>query len=478
MKVLFCVSESFPFVKTGGLADIAHSLPKAMRAMGHDVRVILPKYGAIDESFTSRFKFIGSFTVKMNWRNQYAGVFHYNYDGIPFYFIDNEYYFKRDKFYGYFDDGERFAFFSRAILNSIEILDFKPDILHLNDWHTAPSAALLSQYRNNKKFENIKTVFTIHNLKYQGIFPKEVLTDLLDLDDSYYTDDKFEFHGNINFLKSGLAFSDKVTTVSETYAKEIQYPYYGEHLDGLLASIDHKMKGIINGIDYDEYNPQTDELIFFNYSMETLDQKVRNKKMLQTLFRFKEDENIPVIAIVTRFVEAKGLDLLIHILDELLSNYDVQLIALGNGNKEYEESLRYFASKYPDKMSANIFFSNDLAHKLYSGADVFLMPSQYEPCGLSQMISMRYGTIPIVRQTGGLKDSVVSYNKFTEEGNGFGFVNFNAHEFLFIIKDALKLYHDKEKWTKLMKNAMKSDNSWSSSAKEYERLYNDLLSGD
>ena len=476
MKILFCTSEAFPFVKTGGLADIAHSLPKALKAKGHDVRIILPKYSAIAPEFASKLKFIGSFTVKMGWRNQYAGVFHYSYDNIPYYFIDNEYYFKRDKFYGYFDDGERFSFFSRAILESIGLLDFKPDIIHTNDWHTGPVSALLQQYKEKKKYSDIKTVYTIHNLKYQGIFPKEVLTDLLDLDEKYFNDGGFEFHGMVNFMKAGIVYSDMITTVSKTYAREIQYNYYGENLDGLIKSVDYKLKGIINGIDYEEYDPSTDELAFFNFSAQDLSGKLKNKRMLQTLFRLKEDDNIPVIAMVTRFVEAKGLDLLTHVLDELLSTVDVQFIALGTGDREYEDALRYFAAKYPDKMSANVFFSNELAHKLYSGADIFLMPSQYEPCGLSQMISMRYGTIPIVRQTGGLKDSVDAFNKYTKEGNGFGFLNYNAHELLYTIKEAVAHFHSKEVWSTIVQNAMSADNSWDSSASEYEKLYSNLIS--
>lgn len=482
MKVLFITSESVPFAKTGGLADVSFALPKALKKEGADISVIMPFYKNIADEYKEKMEFVEYFDVKMNWRNQYAGILKYNLDGVIYYFIDNEYYFKRDGhsssngYYGCFDDGERFSFFNKAVIDFIVRMEVKPDIIHANDWHSGMVSLLLKDQQNNGRgIDQIKSIYTIHNLKYQGLFPKGILGDMLDLDDGYYVPDCLEFKNNISFMKAGIIYSDIVTTVSPNYANEIQNDYYGEGLGGLMKSINSKLHGIVNGIDYDLYDPEVDTLIYHNYSAENIKNKSKNKVFLQKLSRLKQDENIPVIAMVTRLVEEKGLDLFSHIINELMQE-NIQFIVLGTGNKKYEDMMKTFESYYPEKFSANIYFDNQLAQKIYAGADMFLMPSQIEPCGIGQLIAMRYGTLPIVRKAGGLKDTVEPYNKYSKEGTGFAFLNFNAHELLYTIKDALNLYNDeRELWNDLVKNAMKQDLSWVNSAKKYMELYESLL---
>jgi starch synthase len=476
VKILFAVSECGPFAKSGGLADVAGSLPKELKSLGTDVRVILPKYGTISEEFKQKMKKIKEFTVSVGWRNQFCGIEELTHQGITYYFVDNEYYFKREGLYGYFDDGERFAFLNRAILEAIAELDFYPDVLHCHDWHTAMIPYLLrTEYYKRKGYGLIKTVFTIHNLQFQGVFPKEVLGDLLGLDYQSFQSGHLEFFGNVNFMKGGLVAADKITTVSPTYKEEIQSPAYGEKLDGLLRARNEDLIGILNGIDEDFYNPVIDPLIFQNYKVASYSKKAVNKKEIQKQFGLPQIATTPLLVMITRLTKQKGLDLVKYMLRDILQE-DVQVIILGTGDYEYEEYLRQAARVYPDKLMVYTGFSEELAHKLYAAADLFLMPSQFEPCGLGQMIAMRYGAIPIVRETGGLNDTVKAYNEFTGKGNGFSFQNFNAHDMLYTIQRALSFYHDKPVWESIVKQAMEKDYSWAQSAFSYSQLYAELVS--
>ncbi|GFR35529.1 glycogen synthase GlgA [Thermobrachium celere] len=472
MKVLFAAAECYPFLKTGGLGDVAYALPKALRKIGVDVRVIMPKYSDINYDFKSKMRHITHFDVWVGWRRQYCGIEYLEYDGVPFYFIDNEYYFKRPGAYGYYDDGERFAYFSRAILEAIYHLDFKPDILHLNDWHTSVSAVLLKHhYWHSDYHKNIKTVLTIHNLKFQGVFGREVLGDLLGLDDGYFVEDKMKYYDAVSFMKGGIIYSDKVTTVSPTYTEEVKTPFYGEGLHGLLAGISYKFTGILNGVDYDVYNPKTDDNIYVKYDIHSIENKKKNKLALQRELNLEVNENIPMIGIVSRLTDQKGFDLVANVIEEILRQ-DVQLVVLGTGQYVYEDLFKYYASIYPSKVSANICFNDSLARKIYAASDMFLMPSLFEPCGIGQLLALRYGSVPIVRETGGLKDTVMPYNEFTGEGWGFSFRNYNSHEMLNIIKYAVNVYrNNKNAWYHLIKHGMERDNSWNNSARLYKALY-------
>ncbi|AAK80196.1 starch synthase [Clostridium acetobutylicum] len=477
MKILFASSESYPFIKTGGLGDVSYALPKALRKIGIDARVIIPKYSDIPEYFRYNTHHIASFGVPVGWRSQYGGLEYYEYDGVPFYFIDNDYYFKRSGLYGYYDDGERFAYFSRGVLQAITYMqDFNPDIIQCNDWQTAIIPVLLKDhYRNYRNYNHIKTIFTIHNLKYQGVFGKSVLGELLCLNEGYYNENALKFYDGISFMKGGILFSDKLSTVSRTYAEEIKDPYYGEHLDGLLRSRSYDLWGIVNGIDYDILNPETDKDLFFNFDSSTLYNKTKNKIELQKMLNLPVSENIPMIGIVSRLVSQKGLDLISCVLEDLLQD-GIQLVVLGTGDAKYENMFKYFAWKYPNKLSANIQFNNSLAQKIYGASDMFLMPSKFEPCGIGQLIALRYGSLPIVRETGGLKDTVRPFNPITGEGNGFSFTNYNAHDMLHVIRNAEYFYYnEKYNWNKLVQTAMNDDNSWSKSAEIYRNLYMSVL---
>ena len=477
MKVLFVSTEVDPFIKTGGLADVAYALPKALKALGVDVRIIMPKYGDISQNYTAKMSQLATFGVSVGWRNQYCGLQYINYEDIPVYFVDNEYYFKRPGCYGYFDDGERFSFFCRAVMESVKYMEnFEPDVLHCNDWHTGMIPVFLRDvYYNTSEFENAHAVFTIHNLKYQGVFSPAVLEELMGLNMGYYNDEKLKLRDAVSFMKGGIVFADKVTTVSETYAKEIQGDLAGEGLDGLLRAKSFKLCGITNGIDYGTNDPATNPAIAVNYSSRNyLKGKAANKEDLQRTLGLPVEPNIPVIAMVTRLVRQKGLDLVTRVMEEIL-NMNLQFVLLGSGDADYQDFFEYYASAYPGKVAVKIGFDNTLASKIYAGADMFLMPSQFEPCGISQMISMRYGTIPIVRETGGLKDTVVAFNEYTGEGNGFSFANYNAHEMLSIIEYAIKQYDNKPVWKKLMQNAMATQNDWKDSAKKYLALYEEIV---
>ena len=473
LKVLFVAAEAVPFIKTGGLADVAGSLPKALTAQGVDIRVVMPKYENIPAEYQQKMKHIGETTVNLSWRSQYCGVLKLTQDSVPFYFIDNEYYFKRSGLYGYDDDAERFAFFSKAVFEILPLIDFVPDIIHCNDWHAGMvSVFLKDQY--HFKYPKLRTVYTIHNLRYQGVFGKDIMGDILGLDWKHFHEGGVEFDGDVNYMKSGIVYSDFITTVSQSYAEEIKCPFYGEQLDALLREKSHCLAGIINGIDYDVYDPRKDEKIYLKYSTENIYDKVENKVKLQEKLGLPQNRSIPMIGLVARLVAPKGLDLIAHVIEELISGENVQIVILGTGESQYEELFRNMAWKYPRKVSANIMFDNELAQQIYAAADMFLMPSQYEPCGIGQLIALKYGTIPIVRETGGLKDSVRAYNKYDGTGNGFSFANYNAHELLFAIKKALGAYDDKSVWQGIIKNAMKSDFSWQRSAKQYLKLYENL----
>lgn len=475
MKVLFAVSECGPFAKSGGLADVAGSLPKELKSLGTDVRVILPKYGSIADDFKADMEKINEFTVPVGWRNQYCGIEELIYQGVTYYFVDNEYYFKREGFYGYYDDGERFAYFNRAVLEALEHLDFYPDVLHCHDWHTAMIPFLLRmEYYKRKGYGLIRTVFTIHNLQFQGIFPRETLGDLLGLDWGAFHPEHLEFFGCINFMKGALVAADEITTVSPTYKEEIQTSVYGEKLDGLLKTREEDLVGILNGIDEKFYNPADDSLIYKTYTVNTLENKVINKSEVQKYFGLPQNPNTPLMVMITRLTKQKGLDLVKCVLRDILHE-DIQMVVLGTGDYGYEEYLRQAANSYPDKLKVHIGFSEGLAHKLYAAADLFLMPSLFEPCGLGQLIAMKYGAVPIVRETGGLNDTVQSWNELTKEGNGFSFKNFNAHDMLYTIRRALRFYHDPA-WETIVQKAMEKDNSWAQSAFKYNQLYAELIS--
>jgi starch synthase len=475
VKVLFTVSECVPFIKSGGLADVAGSLPKELRRLGTDVRVIMPKYGTISEEFKQEMKKIAEFTVQVGWRNQYCAIEELSYNGITFYFVDNEQYFKRDCLYGYFDDGERFAFFNHAVLQGLAQISYYPDVIHCHDWHTGMIPFLLKEkYHMIKEYAEIKAVFTIHNLQFQGIMPKEALADLLNLDDRYFNMEQLEFYGNINFMKGALVAADKITTVSPTYLKEIQTDYFGEKLNGVLVKRNEDLSGILNGIDEDIYNPETDRNLVKNYSTTTLHDKEENKRYIQQQFGLPQVD-VPIIALITRLTKQKGLELVRSVFHEIISE-NIQMIVLGTGDREFEDFFREMEGQYGEKFKAYIGFNEDLAHQLYAGADLFLMPSKFEPCGLGQLIALKYGTVPIVRETGGLNDTVQSYNEATGEGNGFSFKNFNAHDMLYTIRRAIHFYSDQEIWDQLIATAMEMKYSWAKSAFTYNQLYSGLVS--
>lgn len=477
INVIFVASEAAPFAKTGGLADVAGSLPKALNSDAINVKVYMPLHIKIAPHFREQMNYLGYTTVNMGWRTQYVGLYTLTYEGVEYYFIDNEFYFKRHALYGDGDDAERYIYFSKAVLAAIKMQGEKPDIIHTNDWHTAAINVLLDYYRKHDVFyQDIKTVFTIHNLRYQGVFDAYIMGDLLDLPHEYFHEDRLKFYDSINILKGGIVFSDYVTTVSNTYAHEITYPYFGENLDGVINKYSYKLSGIVNGIDTDVYNPETDPNIPVNYGLDSLENKKSVKRALQERFGLTVNDDIPVLSMVTRLADMKGLDLIEHIFEELMHlEPEVQLVILGTGESRYENLFRHYQYRFPNKLAARIYFDQYESHMIYAGSDIFLMPSLFEPCGLSQLIALRYGTIPVVRQIGGLKDTVIPYNQFTGEGNGFGFMNYNAHELLFTIKDALSIYRDAPTWQQLMKQAMEADNSWNKSSKDYLAIYSKVL---
>lgn len=477
-KILFAASEGVPFIKTGGLADVVGALPKYIKDEDWDVRIILPKFACIQEEHRKRMQFVTHFFVELGWRKQYAGIFQTEYDGVIYYFIDNEYYFAGEQPYGQiYEDVEKFAFFSKAVLDALEKLDFCPDIIHCHDWQTGLVPVYLKEMYQEKDFyANIKTIYSIHNMRFQGRWKINAIKDATGLPEEVFDAHILEAYGESNYLKGGILCADCVTTVSDTYAKEIMTKEGGEGLDGLLCSMPNKLYGIENGIDYELYNPATDHFIHFPYTKETvINGKMRNKEALQRECGLPVDPDVFVIGMVSRMTDQKGFDLVAYILNDFLQSEKVQFTVLGTGEEKYEEMFRHFAKQYPDKISVRLHYSEDWAMKIYSGADAFLMPSLFEPCGLSQLISLRYGTVPIVRQTGGLIDTVEPYNEYTQAGTGFGFLNYNAHEMLQTIHYAMQMYYrDRNHWYGIVRRGMGKDFSWRRSAAKFKELYHNL----
>ena len=477
MKILFAASECVPFVKTGGLADVVGALPQEIAKSGAEVRVILPLYSAIDGKWREQMEHVLFFYVNLGWRRQYAGIERIVKDGVTYYFVDNEYYFGRNYIYGSGgDEGERFAFFSKAVLEALTKLDFMPDVLHCHDWQTGLIPILLkAQYKKLPPYEALRTVFTIHNLQYQGVFDIDQVEDLLSLGSWAYTSETMEFYGRCSFMKGGLVFADRITTVSPTYSREIQTAYYGERLDGLLHSRIDDLSGILNGIDTKEYDPETDPAIAFNYTAKTFARKAKNKLALQKEMGFAEDAGTPLIGMVGRLSGQKGLDLVECVLGEIM-NTGAQLVVLGMGESKYVDLFSWAQWKYSGQLAARFQMDHSLAHRIYAGADMFLMPSMFEPCGLSQLIALRYGTLPVARETGGLRDTVLSYNEYTGDGNGFTFFNYNAHDMLHVIERAVRIYREEPKvWKKLATRAMGGQYGWDQSATKYVELYQELI---
>ena len=457
---------------SGGLGDAAGSLPKALRKRLVGCRVVMPLYSGIKQELRDQMQFITHITVPVSWRRQYCGIFEAKIDGVIFYFIDNEYYFKRDGIYGHYDDAERFAFFSRAVLEIIPHIDFKPDIIHTNDWQTALVPVYYStMYANREGYEGIKNIFTIHNIQYQGVYGKEILGDVFGLGEQH--EQLLDFGGTLNLMKGAIECADVVATGRPTYAEEILDPWFSHGLDPILRERQYKLHGILNGIDTDIYNPETDKAIAKNFSAKDPAGKKEDKADLQREFSLPVRDDVPIIGMVSRLVSHKGLDLVKAVLDELLSTTDVQLVVLGTGDWEYENFFREIEARYPGKVGLRIAFIPDLARKIYAGCDMFLMPSKSEPCGLSQMLALRYGTLPIVRETGGLKDSITDSGD--GEGNGFTFAGYSAHELYDACCRSLGAYSDKKYWASLVERALECDNSWGRSAREYMRLYRETI---
>ena len=470
-KIMFVASEAAPFIATGGLAEVIGSLSKAIaKDDTFDVRVIIPLYQDIKKEFRKDFKFIGNIFVPLSWRNQYCGIFEYEKDNVKFYFVDNEYYFKRPGCYGYYDDGERFAFFCRSVMEILSFLNFYPDILHCHDWQAALATLYLKTiYCFRPEYQFIRSVFTIHNIEYQGKYSLDILEDLFGISNRYRY--LVEYDRCINLMKGAIECSERFSTVSPTYAGEIKDPYYAHGLDAIICRNEFKLCGILNGIDVDYYNPKTDKSLFANYDAEDVSNKSICKEELQRMLNLPVKPDTPIIAMITRLVAHKGLDLVREVIEQVLRQ-DVQFVLLGTGDSTYENYFSDLARRYPGKVVSIISFNSDLSRKIYSGADLFLMPSKSEPCGLSQMISSRYGTVAIVRETGGLRDSIQPYGA---GGNGFTFHDYNAYDMLYVINEALGVYRNKEAWKELQKKAMLTDFSWATSAKYYIGLYLGML---
>lgn len=477
-KVLFVTSEAVPFIKTGGLADVAGSLPQYFDKSEYEVRIILPKYVCMDEELKKQMHFLSRFYVRLSWRSQYVGVLETKVEGITYYFIDNEYYFAGAKPYNnIYEDVEKFAYFSKAVLEALPVIQFRPDILHCHDWQTGLIPVYLkNEYQKDEFYQGMRTVFTIHNLQFQGRWIMQAVKDITGLPEHLFTADKLEAYGEANYLKGGVVYSDVITTVSKTYAYEITTPGGGEGLDGLMRARHRDLYGIINGLDDDVFNPQTDTYIWQQFgAADMIEGKLANKRKLQNLLGFEEDDGTMMIGIVTRMTDQKGIDLIETVLDELLADARIQIAVLGTGQTNFENMFRHYAWKYEDKLSANIYYSEEMAHRIYASCDAFLMPSLFEPCGLSQLISMRYGTVPIVRETGGLKDTVEAYNRYDQTGTGFSFCNFQAKEMLSALYYAMDVYYNhREDWDAIAARGMAQDFSWNHSAREYEKIY-DML---
>ena len=469
MKVLFVASESQAFMKVGGLGDVVASLPKALSKLGVETSVIIPMYRGIKQKYPKLEK-VDDFYISLGFRHQYVGLHKTRVGDVNYYFVDNEQYFDRDAVYGHYDDGERFTFFSKAVVEIVARHFRHYDIVHAHDWETAMVIPLLREYQLP-----VKSVFTIHNLKFQGVFDFDMVFDMLGLPYYYNNEDKMSYYGKANYVKAGIVFADKVTTVSPTYLQEIQNDYFGENLDGLIRQYSYKMQGVLNGIDYDVYNTKKDKYLSYAYDAKKIENKYNNKIAFQKEMDLPQDKDIVMVGMVSRLTDQKGLDLINSVLEEILQ-IRLQLVILGTGEPDYENNFRNHEYAYHDKMRAIIKYDDRIASEIYAASDIYLMPSQFEPCGLSQMIAMRYGSIPLVRKTGGLNDSVIPYNKFTGEGTGFAFGNYNAHEMLFTLQDAVRIYYDeRENFNRLIKNAMAQDFSWKVSSQKYLDLYKSLV---
>ena len=477
-SILMVTAEFSPLAKTGGLGEVCGTLPLQLKKEGVDVRVIMPRYASIPIEYTANMRFVKEIYVYLGWRKQYCGIFELNWQGVQIYLVDNLYYFGGDSIYSDENfDIERFAFFGMAVLSALPHVDFSPEVIHCHDWHTSFVPILhQAHFKRIQFYSKMKMIMTIHNLKYQGFCEKERLHDLLGINDEYSVAGAVQVNGNMtNCLKGALSLVDKITTVSETYAREIQNSYFGEGLDWLLRWRVNDLVGILNGIDYDLYNPEADPMIPLTYSTNNFAaHKKKNKMKIQEVLKLDVNSGVPVIALVSRFVGQKGIELIMHVLDDMLSNIDMQFIVLGTGEGRYEQYFRDMAARYPDKMSANIFYEDVLAHRIYAGADFILMPSLFEPCGISQLIALRYGTLPIVRETGGLNDTVISFNEETGEGNGYTFTHFNAHDMMYTVQRALAIYQNREMHNSIVRSAMCCDFSWEASAKQYIQLYENL----
>ena len=478
-NILFIASEGVPFIKTGGLADVVGSLPKGIDKEYYDVRVILPKYNCMHQDKKDMLHYRDHFYMEFNWKNEYVGILEAEYDGIKYYFIDNEYYF--NGFKPYCDNAlfeiEKFAFFSKAALSILPVIGFKPDLIHCHDWQTGLIPVYLHErFAGGEFYRGIKTVMTIHNLKFQGVWDVKTIQRFTELPDYYFTPDKLEAYKDGNLLKGGIVYADAITTVSNTYAEEIKMPFYGEGLDGLMRARANSLRGIVNGIDYDDFNPETDKYIVQQYTAKNFrKEKVKNKKALQQQLGLPVDEKKFMVGIVSRLTDQKGLDLVQGVMDELCSD-DMQLVVLGTGDERYENMFRHYDWKYHDRVSAQIYYSEEMSHRIYAGCDAFLMPSLFEPCGLSQLMALRYGTVPIVRETGGLRDTVQPYNEFENTGTGFSFANYNAHEMLGSVRYAKYIYYNKRReWNKIIDRDMAADFSWGTSAAKYQELYDWLI---
>lgn len=456
MKVLFAASEVWPFIKTGGLADVAYSLPKCLKSSQIDIRVILPKHSLIKNEYLLKAKKIGSKEIWVSHHNEYLGIEKITYENIIFYLVDNERYFKRDTIYGQWDDCERYTFFCKAVTECLDIINFKPDIIHCNDWQTA----LIPIYIKERKLD-IKSIFTIHNLRFQGFFYNDVIEKVLEISrNKYYYEDGIKYHDMISLLKGGVVYSDIVTTVSPTYSKEIKTSEYGEGIEGIFKKYEYKVYGILNGIDKSTFKLP-------------IKSKTVLKREFQEKMKLEIRDDIPLICFIGRLDRQKGIDLIIEKFDKIL-DLGVQFVLLGSGEKKYEEFFKRKEFEYKGRVISYIGFNSDLSEEIYAASDILLMPSLYEPCGLSQMIAMKYGCIPLVRETGGLKDTVFAYNEYSEIGNGFSFANISSDEMYDIIKYAINIFINKRKWNKLIISAKKTDNSWETSAKEYKKLYKKL----
>jgi len=473
MNILFVTAEAAPFIKIGGLGDVSYALPQALQEAGDTVAVVLPLYQNIKERYKDSLQFCATFSVPLSWRQAYCGVFCTKVSDVTYYFIDNEYYFKRDTVYGHYDDGERFAFFDKAVLEMLQHISFVPDLIHLNDWQCALVPVFLNAfYRNIDMYRYMKTVFTIHNIEYQGKVDYSFLDEVLGLP-SYYAE-HLMFDGCLNFMFSAICLADKVTTVSKTYAEELKYPYYGKELCEVLRGISYKFCGITNGIDMDVFNPQTDQALFHKFSTKNMSGKTIGKKKLRQELGLYQEDDVPIVSLISRLVAHKGIDLIQYVRHEMMQRR-LQLIVLGTGDEIYENMFRELSFEYPGRVSANICFNSNLASKIYAASDLFLMPSKSEPCGLSQMIAMRYGALPIVRETGGLKDTVPAINTETLTGRGFTFKSYNAHDMLNALDRSLQFFYEqRQNFKQIVRNNMESDFSFKQAAEEYRAVYADI----